>query len=238
MNDCPHCNAPQADEARFCRSCGQSLTAAAATLSCPVCHSPNAQGARFCKQCGTSLAAVSESGASPAPVLAAESEAAKAVAPEPVRASLPATMRPVLTTGVVLMALLALAVVLFFAFREQPTPAASEVSTDASQSENEATPADAALSAEATAHTAEASPETRAPAQERAPGTEADRSPARPETKKTEQRTCSGLTGFPSLICRTEGPARFWRCAPDGVNWNNDIPGCRRSAGRDSNIPR
>ncbi|MDR2636861.1 MAG: zinc-ribbon domain-containing protein [Zoogloeaceae bacterium] len=53
--------------------------------------------------------------------------------------------------------------------------------------------------------------------------------PARP-------KTCDGLTTFPSLICGTEGPDRFWKCAPDGNNWNNDIPGCQRNTGNRDRI--
>jgi hypothetical protein len=57
-------------------------------------------------------------------------------------------------------------------------------------------------------------------------------SESRPEPQRP--RTCDGLIAFPALLCRTEGPTRFWRCAPDGVNWNNNIPGCRRDTGRNN----
>jgi Meckel syndrome type 1 protein len=51
-----------------------------------------------------------------------------------------------------------------------------------------------------------------------------------------QPRTCDGLTAFSILLCRTEGAARFWHCAPDGVNWNNDIPGCQRNTGRNNRL--
>jgi hypothetical protein len=49
-------------------------------------------------------------------------------------------------------------------------------------------------------------------------------------------KTCDGVSGFSILLCRAEGPQRFWRCAPDGVNWDNDIPGCQRDTGNRNRI--
>ena len=77
----------------------------------------------------------------------------------------------------------------------------------------------------------------RAAARERASKAATERSArTEPETRPAP-RTCNKLSGFPKLICQTEGPTQFWRCAPDGVNWNNNLPGCQRSSGRDSNLP-
>ncbi|MDR3352302.1 MAG: hypothetical protein LBO00_04700 [Zoogloeaceae bacterium] len=59
----------------------------------------------------------------------------------------------------------------------------------------------------------------------------------RAEREAPRSPSCAGLRGFPALICNTEGPAHFWRCAPDGVNWDNEIPGCQRSSGGNRNFP-
>lgn len=50
-----------------------------------------------------------------------------------------------------------------------------------------------------------------------------------PERKRT---TCEGTGGINRLTCMIEGPATYFKCAPDGRNWNNSIPGCDRSGGR------
>ncbi|MHB8572930.1 MAG: SPFH domain-containing protein [Candidatus Dormibacteria bacterium] len=50
---CPGCGALNAEAARFCSSCGTSMTPAA--LSCPECKAENAPGAKFCANCGHNL---------------------------------------------------------------------------------------------------------------------------------------------------------------------------------------
>ncbi len=52
VRQCPACATENADDARFCRGCGQSLQAA-----CPRCATPHAADARFCLSCGTPLVA-------------------------------------------------------------------------------------------------------------------------------------------------------------------------------------
>lgn len=47
---CPHCGAANAENARFCVSCGRPLPRV-----CPNCGSINPPGARFCNQCGFPL---------------------------------------------------------------------------------------------------------------------------------------------------------------------------------------
>lgn len=47
---CPNCSTVNADNARFCISCGQSLP-----RKCPVCGAINPPNARFCNQCGSLL---------------------------------------------------------------------------------------------------------------------------------------------------------------------------------------
>ncbi len=40
--------------------------------------------------------------------------------------------------------------------------------------------------------------------------------------------TCQGIGGLYRLTCEIEGPANYFKCAPEGKNWNHDIPGCDR----------
>lgn len=47
---CPHCGTDNAENARFCVSCGQPLPRV-----CPNCGAINPPGARFCNQCGFAL---------------------------------------------------------------------------------------------------------------------------------------------------------------------------------------
>ncbi|HEX8983160.1 MAG TPA: adenylate/guanylate cyclase domain-containing protein [Ktedonobacterales bacterium] len=47
---CPHCGSTNAENARFCVSCGQALPRV-----CPRCGAINPPGARFCNQCGLPL---------------------------------------------------------------------------------------------------------------------------------------------------------------------------------------
>src|SRR5262245_65489362 len=50
VKPCPTCGTENADDARFCTSCGTSLIAA-----CPVCGAEVPPEARFCPACGTEL---------------------------------------------------------------------------------------------------------------------------------------------------------------------------------------
>ncbi|MDR1351266.1 MAG: hypothetical protein LBJ59_10955, partial [Zoogloeaceae bacterium] len=72
-------------------------------------------------------------------------------------------------------------------------------------------------------------PKNETPPARPAPAAQAEAPPPAPAPAKPE--TCDGLFGFSILLCRTEGPQRFWQCAPDGVNWDNDISGCQRDTG-------
>lgn len=42
--------------------------------------------------------------------------------------------------------------------------------------------------------------------------------------------TCDGTGGVYRLSCILEGPANYFRCAPDGRTWNHAIPGCDRQS--------
>jgi membrane protease subunit (stomatin/prohibitin family) len=56
---CPNCHALNAENAKFCNSCGQTLSPApapaGATMACPKCGTQNAANAKFCTNCGQSL---------------------------------------------------------------------------------------------------------------------------------------------------------------------------------------
>ncbi|MDP2794054.1 MAG: hypothetical protein Q8O25_08270 [Sulfurisoma sp.] len=53
--------------------------------------------------------------------------------------------------------------------------------------------------------------------------------PIRVTAEPAKKRECLGIQGFAqNLLCRIEGPETFWRCAPDGKNWNNNLAGCDR----------
>ena len=53
MPVCPHCDARNPDEFRFCGQCGNSL----GTTTCAACGASNPEGQAFCGQCGTRLGA-------------------------------------------------------------------------------------------------------------------------------------------------------------------------------------
>jgi membrane protease subunit (stomatin/prohibitin family) len=64
---CPSCHALNAENARFCSSCGQALSPApapaGATMACPKCGTQNSATAKFCTNCGQTLTG----GGTPAP---------------------------------------------------------------------------------------------------------------------------------------------------------------------------
>ena len=51
--NCPSCNSPVIEGAKFCPTCGKSLVG----LNCLKCNTMNPVGSKFCKECGTQLAA-------------------------------------------------------------------------------------------------------------------------------------------------------------------------------------
>lgn len=56
--NCPKCNNPLREGAKFCTACGQKIEVAApqATAStCPQCNAPLREGAKFCTKCGHKL---------------------------------------------------------------------------------------------------------------------------------------------------------------------------------------
>src|SRR5207253_11502305 len=68
---CPQCHALNAETARYCNSCGQSLQPApapvGATIACPHCQAQNAATARFCTSCGQALSGGAQPPAPSAP---------------------------------------------------------------------------------------------------------------------------------------------------------------------------
>ena len=116
-------------------------------------------------------------------------------------------------------------------------PAAPEVLLPpiavASPAENSATPA--LVPVQKPAPVSEAAPKPKrqkatrpapAPVARESKAPVAEPAPKKPEA---EHRQCSDLTLFQSLQCKLHGPAKYFRCAPDGANWNEAIPGCKIS---------
>src|SRR5438128_1756502 len=57
MRTCPACGAENADDARFCASCGRALAEA-----CSSCGAELPAGARFCPSCGATVGAEPSAG--------------------------------------------------------------------------------------------------------------------------------------------------------------------------------
>lgn len=53
--NCPKCNNPVREGAKFCTSCGNRIETAQASSVCPECSSPIKEGAKFCTACGHKL---------------------------------------------------------------------------------------------------------------------------------------------------------------------------------------
>jgi sec-independent protein translocase protein TatA len=51
--NCPSCNSPVIEGAKFCPTCGKSLVG----INCLKCNTMNPVGSKFCKECGNQLAA-------------------------------------------------------------------------------------------------------------------------------------------------------------------------------------
>lgn len=46
-------------------------------------------------------------------------------------------------------------------------------------------------------------------------------------------KTCSQASLLLRPMCVVKGAATFWKCAPNGKRWDNNIPGCRRGNDND-----
>lgn len=74
--NCPKCNQPLREGAKFCTACGQKIEVAAApaiTHTCPQCRYALKEGAKFCTKCGHKLS----------PVPAAPQQSLAPAAPQP-----------------------------------------------------------------------------------------------------------------------------------------------------------
>ncbi|GHT97379.1 hypothetical protein AGMMS49545_23890 [Betaproteobacteria bacterium] len=115
---------------------------------------------------------------------------------------------------------------------EETKAATPETVPETTSGETSAQPAAVPTPPQSTATTttkpADPKPETRKPVESEKP--EPTPAPQRP-------RSCKQAVRGGILLCNIEGASRFWRCAPDGENWNNDLPGCERNTGRDSSRP-
>ncbi len=73
---CPACHAENSDAARFCRQCGQALSAPPSTPLCRHCTAPLKPGATFCSRCGEPTAPAEPVAQNPRPVVPVPPEAA------------------------------------------------------------------------------------------------------------------------------------------------------------------
>ncbi len=69
MTKCPHCQAENLAEAKFCKRCGQSLQIEAI---CSHCRHKNINPEKFCEQCGKPLIAETTTGSTQVPFVPAE----------------------------------------------------------------------------------------------------------------------------------------------------------------------
>lgn len=79
---CANCGTENTEVARFCRRCGQALSASrpdAVVNRCPQCDWHNAPAARFCSRCGHAMASAAASQQTPAPAPAVVSPAVSSV---------------------------------------------------------------------------------------------------------------------------------------------------------------
>jgi hypothetical protein len=239
--------------AKFCKACGQSVAkpeikkeAAAPVSSCKACQAVLPEGARFCKQCGARVGQTPEISRPSATktivilagiallILIAASIGLYFFTHREVPDETPVTESPVTTTTAPAETQ---ATEPEPPTAEEPSPApakppvAPAPKTDDELEDEE----DEAFEWEDTPETVPPSSRPR-PSDRRAPSRPPSAEPM-PRPEIAPQRSCAGLSGFPAFLCRTEGPTRFWRCVPDGKNWDNDIPGCRRESSRNHNAP-
>lgn len=52
---CPECHTPNKPDARFCSSCGHSLTVQSKTMKCPDCGKDIPEDSKFCNYCGAKI---------------------------------------------------------------------------------------------------------------------------------------------------------------------------------------
>lgn len=53
--NCPKCNHPIKDTAKFCENCGAKIEVDNSTVECPSCHARIPKDSKFCPDCGTAI---------------------------------------------------------------------------------------------------------------------------------------------------------------------------------------
>ncbi|MDR0528873.1 MAG: zinc ribbon domain-containing protein [Zoogloeaceae bacterium] len=251
MNEvCPYCAVAYSKNSKFCTQCGRPRAFDSASdkpnVFCHKCHAVVPMDMKFCRMCGEPLVQ-DASGAS-----AAEKKGAKSF----VDLTLPLLERPVpgaerlgklktLRAGGIAALCLIAVLVLYFIFRAlfSASDAAVSVSEEAQTANAPTVSAEHSSSGETAAE--------EFPGQD-AGGTQADSAvqdafgaqkpagAAKPLTAgiSRSEKTCDQVSGLgPSFLCKSEGAERFWKCAPDGENWNPALPGCRRGSAVDRTRP-
>ena len=68
MINCPHCNAANNPQSKFCARCGKPLSTSShisPDFTCPSCHMPISQSSRFCPNCGAPIQSLGDAGKTP-----------------------------------------------------------------------------------------------------------------------------------------------------------------------------
>ena len=75
--NCPTCQTPNPESAKFCMNCGSKLV-----LQCPQCNAEVPQGAKFCLNCGHKIVAAAEAEPEAAPAPAAQANSLEKFIPK------------------------------------------------------------------------------------------------------------------------------------------------------------
>lgn len=242
MSICSKCKTKNRKGLAQCKRCGNALLVEPPLIACPRCGVPHHPNVRYCSKCGANTApnatawvsanAAPISKAPPAPLLTVE------------KSQTEKGMR-VLKVAAVLV--LVASVSVFLLNKKPAEVATSEVAPELSMVEKESIvldpqPAAAPVSADILIVEAVAAPEVSTAKRKPSPPAKTVAAPTRiakesstpiasepPPLKKpvAEQRQCADLPLFYELQCKLHGASLWFKCAPDGRSWNDELPGCK-----------
>jgi len=182
-------------------------------MMCPNCSAENSPGAKFCSKCGTAMtAAAAPPAATPAatPAASASPTAAAVSAGSSTSASY-----WIMVIMVVAILLIAVGTATAWWLKHKRSDAAQNPDTVST------TPRDAAEPV-----VPSAKPGAKSSSNRSAPGQSAPAQTA--QAQPSGRNSCEGVSKLVWMQCKLEGPQTFFKCAPDGMHWNNEIPGCDR----------
>jgi hypothetical protein len=234
---CPHCKQQLAPNNKFCHACGAQVAVADHVLP--------EQVAVMARQSGTRIVPPPEApdgklpaSSSPTPSILPEiniAPTAMAAIPAQPKAAIAPEQAPLLPDEMAVgksrpwLAIVSVTLILLAAgggvasyLFAQKEPAAP---TDAATVDSAEHPSPGEPGATGDSDTATTADDTHPPAQAVSP-----LPPRTAEASRPVRRGCEDLSGFTKFICNTEGAERFWKCSPDGINWDSNIPGCARNS--------